>query len=91
MSLSPRMEGRTGLKVFRLSDVPYEIRMKAAQRCADLEARRAEDPISAVFETLKIEAVARDPELAATTMAEECSNDFRVVPVDEWVKVVGEP
>lgn len=86
MSLSPQMEGRTGLKVFRLSDVPPAVRLKAAQKCADELARSGIDPITAVFETLKLEAIARDPVAAAETMKADCRNEPRVVSLEEWEK-----
>ena len=79
---TPSREGRP-LKTFRLSDVPPEVRLRAAQRIIDSIARRG-DPLAAVFETLKIEAVARDPALAAETMPAECRNDVHVVSLDEW-------
>lgn len=72
------------LKAFRLSDVPPEVRMRAAQVCATHEARYATDPIAAVFETLKLEAIARDPELAAETMKADCENGLHIVTLEEW-------
>lgn len=86
MSLSPQMEGRTGLKVFRLSDVDIDIRLRAAQKVADEIARSGVDPLEAIFETVKIEAIARDPIKAAETMAADCQNEPRVVSLDEWEK-----
>lgn len=85
MSTSSR-EGRP-LKTFRLSDVPPEVRQKAAQKIINLIARQG-DPLAAVFETLKIEAVASDPELAATTMPAECKNSIHVVALDEWERAI---
>lgn len=85
MSQSPSV-GRSALKAFRLSDVPLEIRMKAAQKVADEVARSGIDPLEAIFETVKIDAIAQDPAAAAETMKADCQNDWRVVPMDEWEK-----
>lgn len=78
--------GRPAVKAFRLSDVPLEIRLAAAQKCAADEMRRAEDPLEAIFETVKINAVAEDPVRAAEIMQADCRNDLHVVPIEEWEK-----
>lgn len=86
---TPRMEGR--LKLFRLSDVPLEIRLEAATRCAAHERRRANNQLDAIFEVVKIEAVAQDPVAASEAMPDECRNEPRLIEADEWERVVGMP
>lgn len=85
MCQSPSV-GRQGVKAFRLSDVDIEIRLKAAQKVTDALARSGVDPLVALFETLKLDAIAQDPEKAAETMQEDCRNDLHVVSLEEWEK-----
>lgn len=85
MCQSPSV-GRQGVKAFRLSDVPLEIRLKAAQKVADEVARSGIDPLEALFETVKLAAVARDPVDAAEKMQFDCRNEIHFVALEDWEK-----
>lgn len=85
MSQSPSV-GRSALKAFRLSDVPLEIRLKAAHKVADEVARSGIDPLEALLETVRLEAVARDPADAAEKMQFDCRNELHFVAIEDWEK-----
>lgn len=79
MGLLPRSYG--GRVWFRLSDVPIDKRLKAAERVRDEITRTAfDDPLRAIDEAREVERIAEHP-----------SDIVRTISVDAWTKVMGAP
>lgn len=81
-----RFEGRR--VDLRLSDLPKEIRVRAARWLIDAEIKRglekSLDPAHAIDVALALRQVATDPETAALVMPYECKNKVFSVTVEEW-------
>jgi len=79
MDLLPRSFGERVW--FRLSDVPLDKRLKAAERVRDELARTAlDDPLGMINEAREIEHAAENP-----------SDVVRIVSLSAWVKAMGAP
>jgi hypothetical protein len=79
MDLLPRSFGERVW--FRLSDVPIDKRLKAAERVRDELARTGlDDPLRAIDEAREIERIAENP-----------SDIVRTVSLKAWVKAMGAP
>lgn len=79
MDLLPRSFGERVW--FRLSDVPLDKRLKAAEQERDRITRTAlDDPLRALDEAREIESCAENP-----------SDIVRTISLEAWTKVMGAP
>lgn len=93
MSLSPSV-GRQGLKAFRLSDVPIEIRLRAALAVARAhrEADDKVDPRDRLFARLRSDAAAGGDSTETETIkqiAQAPSERVYWISRDAWERVIG--
>lgn len=79
---TPPTEGR--LKIFRLSDVPPDVRLAALRSCVTAEIRDLQNPLDAFANVALLEAIADDPADAARRFPDDCRNDPHVVPLAVW-------